>query len=175
MSTMRGGANLRKYLSDVQKQAAKDRLLRVGFLADSTHTTKREGGKIVPTAQIAAWNEWGNPDPKDGSPARPPRPFFRNMVEEKKGGWGRSLANLLKNNGGDMEKALVLMGEGIKGQLQKSINEFQDPPLAPATVKAKGFDKPLIDTAEMLRAVDFQVFEGEDAVAMLNDDQATTL
>lgn len=171
---MKGGAFLKKYLSEVQLKASKDRLLRVGFLADSTHTSKSANGKIIPTAQIAAWNEWGNPE-GNGGPKRPPRPFFRNMVEEKKSGWGHSMAKLLKNNGGDMEKTMVLMGEGIKGQLQHSINEFTDPPLADATIKAKGFDKPLIDTAEMLRAVDFQVFEGEDAVAMTGEEGGKTI
>lgn len=167
---MAGGKALRKYLNELDQKAATDRLLRVGFLGDSMHTAKNANGKIVPTAQVAAWNEWGNPE-GNGGPKRPPRPFFRSMVQEKKGTWGNSLAKLLKNNGGDMEKALALMGEGIKGQLQHSINEFSDPPLADATVKAKGFSKPLIDTAEMLRAVDYQVLEGTDAVELSGGEE----
>lgn len=161
---MKGGSNLRKYLNDAQQKAAKGMLVRVGFLEGSTHTSKSGSGEIVQTAQVAAWNEWG--DPKHN---RPPRPFFRQMIESKKGGWGRSMANILKNNNGDVRGMMVLMGEGIKGQLQHSINEFTDPPLAASTIKAKGFDKPLVDTAEMLRAVDFQVFEGEDAVEMSDE------
>lgn len=161
MGGLRGGKKLRKYLEDLQKQAEVDLLLRVGFLEGATHTTKGEGGELVPVAQVAAWNEWG--DPKRG---RPPRPFFRQMVAEKRGKWPVSMAKLLKLNQGNLHHTMVMMGEGIAGQLRQSINEFEDPPLKESTVKAKGFSKPLIDTAEMLRAVDFQVLEGEDATAM---------
>lgn len=155
MSNLRGGAALKKYLSDAQRKAGAGMLLRVGFLEGSTHTSKSPNGEIVPTAQVAAWNEWGDPDK-----GRPPRPFFRQMVAEKKSGWGKSMANLLKENGGNLSDMMDAMGVGISGQLQHSINEFDDPPLKPATIRAKGFAKPLIDTGEMLRAVDFEVVQG---------------
>ena len=168
-SPLKGGAKLAQYLRETEKEFARNWLLRVGFLQDSTHTSKSKNGETVPTAQVAAWNEWGDQDK-----GRPPRPFFRNMVQAKKGGWGKSLANIMKNTG-NMEQSMALMGEGIKGQLQSSINEFTDPPLAESTIKEKGFDKPLIDTAEMLRAVDFQVFEGEDATAMATEEGSKTI
>ena len=49
------------------------------------------------------------------------------------------------------------MGEGIKGQLQQSIRDTNAPPLAPATVSAKGFAKPLIDSSNMINSVDYEV------------------
>ena len=54
-------------------------------------------------------------------------------------------------------EVLALMGEDVKGALQQSINDFQTPALAPSTVEAKGFAKPLIDTAHMLNSVTFKV------------------
>ena len=157
MSALKGGAAIKKYLSEAQRKASEGMMLRVGFLKGSMHTAKTPNGEIVPTAQVAAWNEFGDPGHN-----RPPRPFFRNMVEAKKGGWGKSMANLLKQNGGNVADMMDAMGVGISGQLQHSINEFTDPPLAKSTIAAKGFSKPLIDTGEMLRAVDFEVVQGDD-------------
>jgi len=49
------------------------------------------------------------------------------------------------------------MGELIQGELQGSIRDLTSPALAASTVRAKGFDKPLIDSGVMLRSVDFEV------------------
>lgn len=155
MGAMKGGAKLGRYLDDQQKKVAEGALLRVGFLEGATHPGKTPNAPSVPVAQVAAWNEWGDPEHN-----RPPRAFFRQMVEAKKGGWGSSIAKILKANGGDIVNALTLMGEGMRGQLQTSINEFTDPPLSPRTIKAKGFDKPLIDKADMLRAAAYEVKTG---------------
>lgn len=163
-SSVKGGAALKKLLAEAREKGAEDLLLRVGFLEGSTHTSKSESGKIVPTAQVAAWNEYG--DPERG---RVPRPFFRNMVREKSPRWGNGLANLIKLNQGDLHAAMAMMGEGIAGQLRHSINEFTDPPLKQATVKAKGFSKPLIDTGEMLRAVDYELLEGKGVQSMSSE------
>lgn len=155
-SALKGGAKLTKYLDDMQKQVAQGAVLRVGFLEGAMHPGETENAPEVPVAQVAAWNEWGDP-----AKGRVARPFFRNMIEAKKGGWGRSMATILQNNGGDIVNALELMGDGIKGQLVRSINEFTDPPLKPATIARKGFDKPLIASADMLRAVAWEVKTGD--------------
>jgi hypothetical protein len=149
---VRGGEKLLAHLAMIQKNMAKGGVLRVGFLEGAMHPGEKEGDPAIPVAQVAAWNEFG--DPKHG---RPPRPFFRNMIAAKSPGWGRSMANILKNNGNDAANALQLMGTGIAGQLQRSINEFETPALAARTIAAKGFDKPLIKTADMLRGVGFEV------------------
>ena len=49
------------------------------------------------------------------------------------------------------------VGALIAGQLQKSINETNNPPLSPRTIARKGFDKPLIDTGHMWNSVNFEV------------------
>jgi hypothetical protein len=85
------------------------------------------------------------------------------MVERKSPRWGVSLGNILRANHYDAERSLALMGEGIKGQLQRSITEWTTPPNSPRTVARKGFNKPLIDTAVMLRSVDYQVVSGDGA------------
>ena len=87
----------------------------------------------------------------------PARPFFRQMIADKKSGWGETFGNLMKASNMDSSKALDLMGEGIDGQLKQSINDMTQPPLAPSTIARKGFDKPLIDTGHMRNSVAHEV------------------
>jgi hypothetical protein len=141
----------------------------VGFLAGATYP---DG---TPVASVAFWNEFGHkgrklgPDPSAEAIAEgerreperaggaPPRPFFRSMISKESPEWGDHLGQALIVNKSDGTKALALMGEEIKGELVQSINDFTTPPLAASTIRRKGFAKPLIDTGDMLRSVDFRV------------------
>ena len=145
-SALSGGKKLEAYLKKLAKQADKSATLRVGFLEGSTYPD----GTSVP--MVAAIQEFGAP-----SKGIPPRPFFRRMIAEKQDTWGPAIGDMLKANNFDAEKTLGNAGATIKGQLQRSIEDLTDPPLAPATVAAKGFDKPLIDTSVMLKSVSFDV------------------
>ena len=151
-----GGDKLQKRLEEILKQAQNSQLVNVGFLEGATYP---DG---TPVAQVAAINEYGREvRSKEGNYYQLPRPFFRGMIANKKSGWGKSLGNLLKSNNYDAHKALALMGYGIGGQLQESIQQLTSPPLAESTIKAKGGTataaKPLIDTGHMFQSVDFEV------------------
>ena len=146
MASLKGGDALKRRLANIAKRLDGASELRVGFLEGATYP---DG---TPVATVAATNEFGRPDK-----GQPPRPFFRQMIEQNSPNWGRQIGKLLKANGGDSAAALDAMGSVIKGQLQRSINQFTSPPLAPSTIAAKGFDKPLIETAHMLRSVDYEV------------------
>jgi hypothetical protein len=117
----------------------------VGFLRDATYP---DGTSV---AMVATVQEFG------GGNNIPPRPYFRFMVAEKSGSWPDAVAANLKATDYDGHKTLDRMGQGIKGQLQQSIKDTNDPPLAPATIKRKGFDKPLIDTGVMINSVDYRI------------------
>ena len=121
--------------------------VKVGFLSGSTYPD----GTSLPL--VAATNEYGVP-----SKGQPPRPFMRNAVAKHKAEWGPATARNLRATDFNVDKTLERMGQGIKGQVQQSINELREPPLAPSTIKAKGFDKPLIDTGYMLDRVDYNVY-----------------
>jgi hypothetical protein len=97
-----------------------------------------------------------------GSSAKgiPPRPFFSNMIKDNSASWGPGLGKLLKATDYDATRSLGLMGEEIKGELQESIITFSGAPLSDATVAAKGFATPLIDTGVMLNSVDYEVEQG---------------
>lgn len=116
----------------------------IGFMENATYP---DG---TPVAAVAFWNEFG-------TSTAPARPFFRTMIAKESPQWANTMAKAAKATNYDGPKVLALMGEDIKGALQQSINDFKDPPLSPATVAAKGFAKPLIDTAHMLNSVDYEV------------------
>jgi hypothetical protein len=123
--------------------------VRVGFLEGATYP---DGTSV---ALVAAVQDMGSP-----AQNIPPRPFFRNVVAAKSGEWPNALRAALAATDDDAEKALGIVGEGIAGQLRQSIVDTNEPPLAPATIARKGFDKPLVDTGHMLQSVDKEVVGG---------------
>lgn len=116
----------------------------VGFMEGATYPNG------TPVAAVAFWNEYGKPD-------QPPRPFFRRMIAAESPEWGRKMAGIAKATNYDGTRTLALMGEDIRGALQQSINTLTEPALAPSTIEAKGFAKPLIDTSHMLNSVTYKV------------------
>lgn len=143
---MTGGEKLQAALAAIVGKLASAETVQVGFLENSTYPD----GTSVP--MVAAIQEFGAP--KAGIP---PRPFFRTMIAAKAPGWGGAMGQILKSTDYDAAKTLGQMGEGIKGQLQESIKATNNPPLASATIAAKGFATPLIDTGHMLNSVDYEV------------------
>ena len=159
MATVRGGRGLEDALGRIGKGLGeREKVLRVGFLEGATYPggpVKNRAGKMVETsdvnvATVAAAQEFG-------TDTIPPRPYFRHMIAEKKGSWGPATGKLLKANDYDVDRTLNQVGMGVQGQLQQSILDTNAPPLAESTIKAKGFDKPLVDTAHMIRSVDYEV------------------
>lgn len=135
--------NVARKLKEIVDKMGGD-TLKVGFLEGATYP---DG---TPVASVAFWNEFGTKN-------QPPRPFFRTMVAEKSPAWPAQMGQLAKSTGYDGPRVLALMGEQIEGDLKESINKFTDPPLAPSTIKAKGFDKPLIDTSHMVNSTGNEV------------------
>lgn len=143
--TLQGSDAVMKVLEDIAKRMGGGEV-SVGFMEGATYPNG------TPVAGVAFWNEYGVP-----SRNQPPRPFFRQMIAAESPTWPGKMAKLAKATDYDGDRVLALMGEDIKGALQKSINDLQDPPLAPSTVEAKGFGKPLIDTSHMLNSVSYEV------------------
>lgn len=146
MATLKLTQKLADHLAKIIRSTKGLPRVRVGFLDGATYP---DGTSV---AEVATINEFGAP-----SRGQPPRPFFRLMIAEKRGTWGDAVALNWKATNGDAAKTLDRMGQGIKGQLQDSIRNLVDPPLAPSTIARKGFDKPLIDKGHMLNSVDYVV------------------
>ncbi len=143
--TLQGSDGVMKALEDIAKRMGGGEV-SVGFMEGATYP---EG---TPVAAVAFWNEYGVP-----SHNQPPRPFFRQMIAAESPTWPGKMAKLAKATDYDGDRVLALMGEDIKGALQKSITDLQAPALAPSTEESKGFSKPLIDTSHMLNSVSYEV------------------
>lgn len=105
--------------------------------------------KGVPVATKAAANEFG-------TTRIPARPFMRPTVAEKKRAWLDQLASgskaILR---GEATPRGVLEGVALRaaGDVAKTIAAVNSPPLSPKTVKRKGFEKPLVETRQMIQSV----------------------
>jgi len=146
MAVIKGGDKLSAKLRELSEKVRNPGTLQVGFLENATYP---DGTSV---AYVAAIQEFGAP-----AAGILPRPYFRTMVAEKSPTWGKAIGDLLVNNDYDATRTLELTGQGVKGQLQQSIVDFDSVPLAPATVAAKGNDKQLVDTGHMLNSVDYRV------------------
>ena len=142
-----------KVMDELNKIASglSDLQLKAGFLEGATYP---DG---TPVPMVAATNEFGNP-----ANNQPPRPYFRNAIAEHEGEWREAMATLIEN-GGDPRDALSLLGEIIVDDIKESIRQLDSPPLSPVTIARKGFDKPLIDTSNMLNSVSYEVSEIESS------------
>lgn len=187
MAGFSGGEEIRRKLLEVAKRLGKGDLLKVGFLEGATYpdgtpvaqiaAVQEFGGEIDVPARTQDLNfkqkkngEVGNRFVKKSKadfvqtvtiPAHkiviPARPFFRKMIWAQSKGWGALVSTALKSNDYDLDKAMAATGEIIKGQLQTSIRQLTSPALARSTVRAKGSEKPLIETGHMLNTVDYEV------------------
>jgi hypothetical protein len=147
VAAIKGGSKLEAALAKLSSQVAKPVSVRIGFMEGAAPYP--DG---TPVALVAAVQDFGAP-----SVGVPPRPFFRNMVAKRRGEWPAAIADAIKDNGYDAVKALGVVGNAIEGQLRQSIQETNSPPLKPATVARKGFDKPLIDTSHMINSITSEV------------------
>lgn len=146
MAELRGGEVLEKRLREIAESLGRGGTLRVGFLENARYPD----GK--PVAMIAMIQDFGAP-----SVGIPPRPFFRNWIANKQSEWPSGIATQLVLNNYDVDRTLTVVGSALRGQLQQSIRDTNTPPLAPSTIRRKGFSKPLIETSHMLNSVDFEV------------------
>ena len=137
-----GGDKLETALRELAKKVGSGGTVQVGFPADATY---KDGTSV---ATVAAIQEFGAP-----SRNIPPRPFFRGMIAEHSPEWAEQLGGILQASEFDTKQSLKRMGGLVAAQLRDSIQQFTDPALAPATVVAKGSDKPLVDTGHMLQSV----------------------
>ncbi len=162
MATSKGGGKLAGFLNQMTNRIQKGKFVKSGFLRSATYP---DG---TPVAMVAAVQNYGAP-----GVGIPPRPFFSNMVKDKSSGWGVAVAKNLKAANYDGDVALDRVGEGIDGQLRQSIKDTNEPPLAPSTLRKRGYTgkafdkgdpatygaKPLVDTGVMLGSVDHEVLK----------------
>ncbi len=149
MVQMKGGDKWQSVLDRIAGRVGPGISVDVGFMGSATYP---DGTSVV---LVAALNEYG-------TATQPPRPFFRNAIDENSSQWPDDLGKILKAVGYDAPRAMALMGKRVQEQIQGSINKLREPPLAESTVERKGFDKPLIEHSTMIRAVTYKVNTGDE-------------
>jgi hypothetical protein len=145
---LEGGERLQRHLAEIARKLGRGGTLKVGFLSGSVYP---DGTSV---AMVAAIHNFGAP-----SRNIPPRSFFSNMIARHSGEWPSEIRTQLKSTGYDAVVTMNRMGALITGQLQQSIRDTNEPPLRPATIRRKGFDKPLIDTSLMNDSATFEYNE----------------
>lgn len=128
----------------------------VGFMDGATYP---DG---TPVAAVAFWQEFGVP-----SRSIPPRPFFRDMIASESPEWPKRMAALAKATDYDGPKVLAMMGEDIKGALQKSIVDTNSPALSPITRMLRKMvgNQPELITGGMVGEAARRVAEGEEGAS----------
>ena len=144
--SLSGGAALERKLLALKANCQKAHKVDIGFMKNSPYPNGKSLGEVAIT------NEYGNP-----AKGQPPRPFFRRMIAKHNGEWAAQLAAFLEANNFNADIGLNKMGGVIANELRQSIVDLVEPPLAPATIKRKGFDKPLVESGHLLASVDHEV------------------
>lgn len=103
----------------------------------------------TPVAYVATIHE-------HGAGPIPARPFMRPSVAEYGASWMELMGQGAKAAlNGSVSPAAVLEAVTLRaaGDVGKAIRAVTSPPLKPMTIARKGFDKPLVDTGQMLQSV----------------------
>ncbi|ENN8374928.1 hypothetical protein ACAX46_000291 [Providencia rettgeri] len=131
--------------------------LKVGFFE---HSKYPDG---TPIAYVAAIQELGYP-----VGGIPPRPFLRPTMSDKKTEYGQLIFRVAKavaSGNITVNDGLTQVGAKAASDVKLAIKAVTTPALDDATVKArarrhskgKSTNKPLVDTGQMLQAVNFAV------------------
>lgn len=140
----RSGIGLANYLKKLAPESTGAHV-KVGVLENS----KYPDGTPVPL--VAFWNEYG-------TRTAPPRPFFRDTIEQNKKAWSdmtmRGIARGLP-----VTEILGLVGLQMQTDVQTAIMTFTDPPNADSTIAIKGTDSPLRRTMLLYDSIKSEVVE----------------
>lgn len=141
---------LRSFLSKIRSVSSVD-AVQVGVFAKSTYP---DG---TPVAAVLGWQEFGTQGGGWGGPI-PERPAFRQALPAIR----ESALAIMMDRVDPRTMAVTAdiaetIGADAQGKVQKSIRELQEPPLAEATIKAKGSTKPLIDEGVLVGSITYKV------------------
>ena len=121
--------------------------VRIGY--QHGEATEDDGTDIC---DIAAWNELG-------TATAPSRPFMRQSVDNNEAQINGFLQTQKQRllAGESAQQVLNSIGIFQKKLIQKTIVDGSFVPNAPATIAAKGSDRPLIDTGRMRQSVNYVI------------------
>lgn len=130
---------------------------------DTLKPAKEQAG--LTNAQLAAIHEFGAP--KAGIPERS---FIRATIDVNRSTYRAvvipRLIKAVVEGRSSIHRAFSLLGLKVVADIKNRITTGAGvpPPLKPATIAAKGSDRPLVDTGRLLGAITYEVTVGEVAV-----------
>jgi hypothetical protein len=128
-------------------------LLRQREITVGIHKKDIGRGSDQTNAQIGFYQEFG-------TSKIPQRSFLRSTFDQKVTEYRKlnkkAMVQAAKGRIG-VEQALDLLGQKIASDVKAKIRSKIPPPNAPSTIKAKSSSTPLIDTAQLLNAIDSEV------------------
>lgn len=132
--------------------------VNVGYLEDGKGGQKHGA---YTNAEIGAVHEFGVPA-GEGRPAIPERSHLRSTLDEKKSEIIDLQKKLLRgvfDGKLDVEKALNVLGLKVVSDIKRKITSGPGvpPPNAPSTIEAKGSDRPLVDTSQLVNSISHAV------------------
>ena len=144
-----------KFIDKLQK-SKKSMGVKVGVLKNSTGINKRtEKAKDITIAEEAYYNCKGVPEKNI-----PPRNYQQKVIDDNFNKWKKDIAKLLKTQ--SSKDALEIIGYVAKDETMQTINTWENPPNAPATIAIKGKNTPLVDFGDLLKSISFEVFNGTE-------------
>jgi hypothetical protein len=137
-----------------------ERYAKVGVLADTEAGGMHEADGDLTVAEIFAVNEFGTEDGHVPE-RRPLRATFDETREELAEKAGKFVIEVLFGSL-KVDQALNAIGAMLANAVKRRITDGEGlpPPNAPATIKAKGSARPLVDTARMLGAITWAIVTG---------------
>lgn len=153
VNVIRRGIGMRGILKNLQPVI--ENVSKAGFPKDGVLGKPSQTGSGHPpftsmshVAEIALYLDLGTEN-------IPPRPFFLNLTNEHKEAlkkvtskqWWKVLRGQLS------EEILIKMGNELVNKIKNGIENYIPPPNGPKTIKAKGFDHPIIDTRQMINSL----------------------
>lgn len=138
----------------------KSKRVRVGVLDEKTKQVRGEGSVTMSLVEVAAVHEFGAP-----AAGIPMRSFIRATVDEHLSELKtlqEAIAKRVLDGKLGVDQALNQIGAKVASWCQKAIADGIDPPLDPATMKAKGSSKPLVDTGQLKASITWKIVSADD-------------
>lgn len=128
--------------------------VKIGVLSNAPHDPGKRNGAPINMADLAAIHEFGLGNV-------PERSFLRSGLAQAKDGVKRMLRQIKAPtlaNPQALSDALSRIGLYCVAEIQSKFTDGSMPPLAQATIDAKGSDQTLIDTGALRASIQYQVF-----------------
>lgn len=128
---------------------------------------ERDGDGDATMAEVAFYNEFGTKN-KDGDQHIPERSFLRSAMDENADKYAKYFVKLMRaviDEKMDTDKALGILGQMGKADVDQKIRSNIPPPNAESTIKKKGrkikSTKTLIDTGQLRQSITYEVRRGK--------------